>query len=344
MEDRLRGYATSKSASFPSRGGGYFEKYVAIKNALDRQYFSVTGSGLALKGERFTRHDVNHVDDVIVAAGRMLGEGSQASTPAVSSLEPYELFVLLMAILLHDAGNASGRDGHERRAATILQELGATADLEQVEKRLISSIARAHGGRSPTGDKDTISSLQRKVEVMHLPVHAQRLAAVLRLADEFSENPRRADEGALRENGGAPPESVVHNLYCKTVNISFDYVGHTIGLEYEVPTSMLSRRFQTRADPASGILLVDYIRERLEKCELERRYCNRFLAGLVSYDRISVTLDVTDDGDTVEKLGFYLEDRGYPTSGFDWPTIASRLDGASLRDSLSPSLARHEQP
>ncbi len=241
LEDRLKEYATTRAASFPSRSGGYFEKYIAIKNALNRLYFSVAGAGLALKGERFTRHDINHVDDVIVAAGRMLGEGSQANTPAVATLEPYEVFVLLMAILLHDAGNASGREGHERRAASILQELGTTADLEQVEKRLISSIARAHGGRSPAGDKDTITTLQRRMEIMHLPVHAQRLAAVLRLADEFSENPRRADEGALRGDGGAPPESIVHNLYCKTVNISFDYVGRTIGVEYEVPTSMLSR-------------------------------------------------------------------------------------------------------
>ena len=221
---------------------------------------------------------------------------------------------------------------------------GAPAPRHRGPPPLAAASGGAHGGGFPDGDKDTISRLQRRLDVMHLPVHPQRLAAVLRLADEFSENPRRADEGALREDGGAPPQSVVHNLYCKTVNISFDYVGHTIGVEYEVPTSVLSRRFRTSADPASDVLLVDYIRGRLEKSELERRYCNRFLAGLVTYDRISVRLDITEAGDSVDELGFYLEDRGYPTAGLNWPAIASRLDGASRRDRLSPPPARDEQP
>ncbi|WP_162561408.1 HD domain-containing protein [Methylobacterium terrae] len=278
-----------------------------------------------------------------MTAGRMLGIGSDAITPAFRSLEPYEVFALLLAILLHDAGNASGREGHERRAATIIQELGTTADLEQAEKRLIASIARAHGGRTPAGDKDTISHLPRRAEIIHVPVHAQRLAAVLRLADEFSENPRRADEGALREGSGAPPESIIHNLYCKTINISFDYVGHTIKTEYEVEKPNLSRQFQADSNPASSILLIDYIRERLEKGELERRYCNRFLNGFVTYDRISVTLDVTHDDEIIDKIGFYLEDSGYPTSGVDWATVASRLDGASLRDHLIPSVPQDDQ-
>lgn len=335
LEERLKTYAQTQQASFPNRSGGYFEKYVAIKGALDRQYFSVTGPGLALQGERFTRHDLSHVDDVIVTAGRLLGLGSDTNTRAVDALEPYELFVLLLAILLHDAGNASGREGHEKRATTIIHELGMAADLEQAEKRLISSIARAHGGYSASGDKGTISDLQRRVEIMHLPVHAQRLAAVLRLADEFSENSRRADEGALRAGSAAPPESVIHNLYCKTVSIGFDYVGHTIMVDYDVPKSRLAETFAIGKD-GSKTLLIDYIRERLEKSELERRYCNRFLADLINYDRIRVKLEITSDHDVVETLGFYLEDRGYPTGGIDWSKIIARLDGVILRDSVSP--------
>ena len=330
LEERLRDLAATKPGSFPDRGGGYFERYVTIKNALDRRYFSVAGAALALGGERYTRHDLKHVEDVIFTAGRMLGDGTGKLTSALNAVEPYELFVLLLAILLHDAGNASGREGHEKRAASILRDVGAPIDLEPLEIKLISSIARAHGGRTPQGDKDTIYHLPEADEVFHHPVRPRRLASLLRLADEFSENPRRADEGALRGDAAAPPESVIHNLFCKKISIRFDYDNHAIHAKFDVESDLLARRFLYQRLPPVDILLVDYIKIRLEKCELERRYCSRFLVGFLNYDRIRVTLNVSADDEVRQQITFDLDDRGYPTSGLDWPRISSEFDGSAM--------------
>jgi exopolyphosphatase/pppGpp-phosphohydrolase len=154
------------------------------------------------------------VDDVIAMVGRLLGLEVGGVADA---LEPYELYVLLFAVLLHDAGNARTRKNHEKEPKAIIARMGSVAGVEPVERKLIASIAEAHGGRTKDGDKDTIRKvIQLDIEnIGGLSVRSRLLAAALRLADELSENPQRADPQALIRPYQTP-ESVIHNLYCKT--------------------------------------------------------------------------------------------------------------------------------
>jgi hypothetical protein len=178
----------------------YFEKYCEIKRFLAANYYEVAGAGLALEGERFTKHSIDHVDDVIRQAGHLVGLGTPIPDAAYTKLLPYETYVFLLAILLHDAGNASGRSGHEKAPRMILEELGRISGLADVEKRLIASIAQAHGGRTTSGDKDTIANIvqDEQSNIGNIVVHGRRLAALVRLADELSENPNRADPETIK--------------------------------------------------------------------------------------------------------------------------------------------------
>ncbi|MES5099532.1 hypothetical protein ABUK73_14990 [Agrobacterium sp. BA1120] len=333
LEKRLQKCAQSTS-KFPLRSGKYYENYVAIKQRLAEKYYSVSASALAQKGDRYTKHDIGHVDDVIDTAGRMLGFDTDASA-AAKLLEPYEVFVLLVAILLHDAGNAMGRVGHEQQAGLILREVAVAANLSQLEHRIIASIAQAHGGAMDDGNQDTITELigDPNPNIGKVVVRARFLAALLRLADELSENFNRADEVAI-EAVGTPPMSVLANLYCKAINTKIDYTGKSITLTYDVETELLPRIFEVpnKHGGTDEVMFIDYIATRLEKCESERRYCNRFLSGVAGYDRIRANLVILDQHTPIDNVAVNLEEAGYPGLSKTVKQLEPRFDGCKLRD------------
>jgi hypothetical protein len=324
-----------RGVKLPRRGGKYFEHYTSIKQRLADKYYSVTGAALAQEGDRYTRHDIGHVDDVIDTAGLMLGLESEGATPATKQMLPYEGFVLLVAILLHDAGNAMSRKDHEKEAAEILRDVGEAAGLSAIERRIISSIAQAHGGEMDDGSKDTITGILTEPvpNIQGIEVHAWRLAALLRLADELSENHTRADEVAIGSDT-TPHMSLLANLYCLVINRRIDFKGKSIHLEFTIDKKLLPRTFTISdgEDRTREIMFVDYIAERLEKCERERRYCNRFLAGFASYDRIRAKLVIMDGNHEIDSVAVDLEEVGYPGLSKKVRELQPRFDACKLRD------------
>lgn len=335
LEEHLK-KISARGAKLPRRGGKYFEHYVSMKQRLADKYYANTGAALAAEaGDRFTKHDISHIDDVIDTAGQMLGFGSDSSTPAYKKLEPFEVYVLLVAILLHDAGNATRRQGHEKMAAEILREVGGNAGMSDLEQRVISTIAQAHGGELADGNRDTIPGLLQDPEpyIGDYKVHAWRLAALVRLADELSENNTRADESAIT-NKETPHRSLLANYYCLLISRRIDFIGHSVHLNFELDVKYLPMKFtlKNKDGTTTEKMLIDYIADRLEKCEQERRYCNRFLAGFAPYDRIRVKLSIAKDNTIVETIGFDLEEVGYPALNKKVKEWAPRFDGRILHD------------
>lgn len=333
LEKRLKEVASSASNDFPDRNVAYWPRYETIKGWIAAEYYQSAGTGLALHGERYTRHDISHVDDVIDMAGRLLGYDSGDTNALFYTLRPYEVYVLLFSILLHDAGNAQGREAHEKQPKAIIAATNSILRQHVTETKLIASIAEAHGGRAPDGGKDTISKIvsDEEIKIGPIGVRARLLAAVLRLADELSENHHRADPQALKQPYN-PPQSAIHNLYCTIIDPKVDYKSRTIYLNFSIPKDRLAEEFVLKPKSRKKILLVDYISERVEKCDLERRYCNRFMYPVI-YDRIRVTLEIFDDDEytVLEKISLELADEGYPNSPKALKFIDPRFDGQSLR-------------
>ena len=341
LEKRLETQATSRASDFPNASLNYFNRYREVKQIIDQNYYNSTGAGLALSGERYTLHTIDHVNHVIRQAGYLIGVGAEARDPAYEKLEPFELFVMLYAILLHDAGNARGREGHERAPRAILKELGAASGLDDVEQHLVASIAQAHGGRTSTGSRDTITGVIKEPvsRIANRPVHGRRLAALVRFADELSEDSRRADPEAVRGDfllhpeKASVPESVVHNMYCKLINTWIDYQGRSLSIAFRVHKQYLNMRYPILDDQKERkeLFLVDYIAQRINKLERERRYYNRFTADFIAYDRCRITLSIVDDDGEVESLPADLEDVGYPTLYNPIEKVEPRFDGAILQ-------------
>lgn len=334
LEAQLQTLAASTPERFPNPAADYHQRYATAKDYLDRQYYASTAASLASGGVRYTKHDIKHVDDVIRMAGRLLGLGKSESV----TLEPFEVYVLLLAILLHDAGNAVARQGHEKHAHEILAEIGALIDLEPLERRQIALIAQAHGG-TVEGDKDTIGRLlkESRTEIAGCTLRPQALAAVLRFADELADNPRRADEQALGAAGDASG-AAIHNQFCKAINVEVDPQGRDVKIGFLIDRELLDREYTLiEGENTRQILLVDYIAERLQKCDRERRYCGRFLYDLARFDRIRVRVDIADRHEIVKEIRFDLEDVGYPTHSRDITAIEPSFDGRRLRDEYGRS-------
>ncbi|PYG34372.1 HD domain-containing protein [Pelagimonas varians] len=324
LEVRLKELVQLENAhnEFPYTGDNRFELYSSIKSQLQRDYYRDIDGALTKDsgGGAYTRHDLGHVDDVIRKAGQVLGANSDAVEPAMNRLKPYEVFVLLVACLIHDAGNIDGRNGHANRARRVLQHVAGNR-LDTKEISLISKIARAHGGKTTAGSPDTIGELPIRDGVEHITVKPRLLAATLRLADELAENVRRANR--RDEEGSRFP-----NLFCSTISVSVDYKGRWISLDFAVGDENCI--LFGKDEKGDEMFLLDYISRRVEKTELERRYCDRYLRGFATYDGIRVNVELLKDHDEWRAIYFELMEDGYPTSNDLESFRRSKIDGKSI--------------
>lgn len=179
----------------------YLKRLENLQIHLEKEVFPHVDKGALLHRDGYlTDHGKGHIETVIRRAGRLLGENICFSA--------YEVYLLLVAIFLHDAGNIFGREEHERRVSRIVTELGSLLGEDTPEKRMISNIAAAHGGRI-NGSKDTIGNLLRHVHILGKQVRVQALAALLRFADELADDSTRAARFPQRL-GQVPKKSEIY--------------------------------------------------------------------------------------------------------------------------------------
>jgi hypothetical protein len=267
---------------------------------------------MALLGEDgyMNDHGDGHVATVISRASKLLR--------SPDDLTPTEVFLLLGAIYVHDAGNSLGRERHEERLGELMPILGPFISDNPFEIRLIAQIARAHGGQVD-GDKDTISSLSEKAALNEESVNLQRIAALLRFADEIADDHTRAARFLL-DQGRVPSSSVQHHRYSEalgSVNINLDE--RIIELTFNVS----AQHAIARLDSAPAIYLFDEILVRVKKVFTERTYCMRFLHTLVRIDSIRVAVNVWPPDVTSKALRvikFSLRESGYPQAPSSAPS------------------------
>lgn len=231
-------------------------------------------------------------------------------------LSEFETFILLCAIQIHDIGNVLGRAGHERKLNEIFNTYSKNLILDGPEKRIIKSIAMAHGGKTVDGSKDTISKLCVTETIFDCKIRVRFLAALVRFADELADDSTRANRAAL-DLGIVGVDSVIYHDYSTalhTVKIEKDYDNndHRIELVYELESNILSKKYKV-----AGIekYLLDEIYDRTLKMEQERRYCMKFMSPCVDIGRIDVRINIYDaDLELLPVISYRLEDVLYPDS------------------------------
>jgi len=252
-------------------------------------------------------HGPDHMQKVITRAFSILRCSSQ-------SLNEFETFILLCAIQIHDIGNILGRVGHEKKLHEIFEEHSKDIILDSPEKRVIKSIAAAHGGRAHDGSKDTISKLCTTEVIFDSDIRTRFLAAVLRFADELADDSSRANRAAL-DLGVIGVDSEIYHHYSRalhTVKIEKDEDNgdHRVVLVFELEESTLEKMYKVGE---SKKYLLDEIYDRTLKMEQERRYCMKFMHPYVDIGRIDVTINIYDaELQPLHPISYRLEDILYP--------------------------------
>jgi len=290
LEKMLQNQAVNYN-DFPEQKN-YFSMYTTMKEWMKNNVFTKIGSGLsAADGNIYTSHGLDHFDRVIKYAGELLGLEIKDKE---FCLNPFEVYVLLVAILLHDSGNMFGRKGHERRAGLIISKMGTLAG-SRFEKKIISEVARAHGGEASDGSKDTIGKLNTVEHCGSCSCRSKLIAAITRFADEICEDHTRAASFAL-ENGGIPPKNTIYHKYADAIqSVDVDLADESVFIRYLLDKKDVLDSFSE--GDAKSPYLVDEIIYRLKKMDCERRYIMRFTGGVLLLLKTRATIAIINFDD-----------------------------------------------
>jgi hypothetical protein len=294
----------AKGEAFPDSKINYFDRYNSIKTTL-MPILEQVNSSLAQEGGIHTDHGPNHVDQVIRWVGKLLQCEDKNSNLVV---KPYEVYVLLVAILAHDAGNVTGRQNHEQRAFEILRSKCDSIVPDTIELKAISEIAKAHGGKY-FGSKDTIHALKDTDAFDDASFRPRLLAGLVRLADEICENRKRA----VSDETPVGQRNIIFHKYAKSIyNTSIDRKSKLIRIEYHLFVSQLPSKFPNSL--GKRVFLVDEIFARLEKMYLELAYCSKFVWEVVRLDGVQGKITIMNDEnyDAITEQRVELVNIGYP--------------------------------
>ena len=251
-----------------------------------------------------THHGPDHVENVIRRASDLvLSSGSMVS--------PYEAYLLLVGILIHDIGLIHGRAGHAAECRRMLWELGDKVGDDTPEKQVIADIACAHSD-GVSGDRDTIGRLEPACYTLGCMVRPQLLAAVLRFADELADDKSRASR-FLIEQRLITKRSEVFHAYSNCLH-SVVVAGRGVSLIFYL-TDNEALKLYGKGDGETYLL--EEILERSLKMHLERVYCMRFFPPDHRVDRIDVKIEVAGSRidsflHVLDTITYRLTDGGYP--------------------------------
>ena len=286
---------------FPKSDFNYTETFYFIEKHLNNKYHPCVNLGAALSGDGLlTDHGVAHVQDVIRHSGDIITD--------VNQLTGYEIYILLLSIHFHDVGNITGRKEHENKIWDIMNELNDALPLSIPEKQFICDIATAHGGYFEN-DKDTIKHINADEIYAGVKIRPKILAAILRFADEISDDFTRSDATVK-----IPKANEIYHAYSKVLD-PISVAGDTIQFHYRIPISMTKKKMGKNNGEE---FLYDEILGRLAKCMRELEYCKKYSNGLIKPNSISVAIDFLEDKTFRIKQGagdnFKLSLQGYPDS------------------------------
>lgn len=282
-------------------------RYQSMKLYLEKEYYP----WIQATCPYYTDHGIRHVNSVISATSGLL---ERHLDPNGGGLNAIEIFLVLSAILWHDVGNAVGRDGHAARIPEMTAEIKKLGFPDPALHRIVSEIAQSHAGI------DGLSKAQSEADcavVSTVTVYPRALAAIVRFADEISEDRSRISLALLPR---VPLENQIYWQFANCITASRpDPARERVVLTIEVPDDAAPRTFlcpknlHHRADASKNISLIKYLISRLEKMNNERAYCEpEFRGRYLTVREISVRLSIVADTRLLDgyKMEFALTGTG----------------------------------
>ena len=290
----------------------YITRYKENSGTLYREVHPLVEKGATIiDGVCLNNHGEGHIKTVIKRASQLV------STPDFE-LTAYELYVLLMGIHLHDIGNLKGRADHEKKIASVIADIDRQTSsiifADVVEKETIIDIARAHGGGC-----DNLLSLDNETMILDQKVRARYIAAIIRLADEISDDVGRASN-LLLENGSLPEKAVIFHLYSHCLKTAmYKAESKCISYIFMINEKHLLEKFKLNHTEA---FFIDELYARTLKTFKEAVMCTKFLRPYIYVDKVRVSITIIlDDKDVYGRnkkipIQYDIDDIGYPEIDF----------------------------
>jgi len=283
-------------------------RYKSMKGYLTREYYP----WIQANSPFLTDHGEQHIRSVIQAAGSLLNKHlSPEIETQKRSLSSLDIFLVLSGILWHDVGNVYGRSGHAERAVEMTNEIKKLGFPDPAIHRLVTEISSAHSGKnglvkaSPEEDCSTLHSTHT--------VYPRALAAVVRFADEVSENRFRISTELLPK---VPDANRIFWEYANSITASRleperKRVVITIALQQDAAVKRFPcPEFAHRVDGEGQIHLMDYILCRLEKMNNERAYCSPAFLRYAVIEEIEARFTLLEDTKRVNEATVFFRDAG----------------------------------
>lgn len=303
---------------FPDRRN-YVSYYKNFKDFLDRDIHPEIKPIMSREDPHIylNDHSEKHVAMVIEKATCLL-----LGMPDKDALTPYEIFILLTAIQIHDAGhltNAS-RDTHAIDTSQIINELDKNA-ISALERKIIFDIARAHSGKN-----DIIGAQKEYVDISGETIRFRLIAAILRFADELADGKARASNYLLAKDKLPIESKIFHTFSSCLDSFKINVEGHEVNMTFCVNEEQTCTIYKKqRKDKITGEiiledqLLIDEIYSRTLKTFNEALYYNRFIPAEIRITAINIEIlflksDSSDLNDIYffDAIKYRIEEIGYP--------------------------------
>ena len=293
---------TCKSAKYYPYGIDCPTDYKKISKDLNKWVHDNVNAGAQASDETkiyLTNHGVEHIKALINRATSLVDNNPYCE------LSPFEVYVLLLSMHIHDVGNIFGRSGHELNSSKIIDLIGdGIVGQDNVLWEYVFDIAKAHKGQQ-------IELLPVEDYIGEKPIRMQLLAAILKFCDELAENTMRADLAAITLNI-LPEESKLYHYYAKSLDsVIPDVKAREVKMIFHVNEDLLSQKFLKKEEgKEEHVYLIDEIYLRTLKTYSERAYCMRFMRPYINIDIIKVSIRIKLLNKQRRENGYELSETG----------------------------------
>lgn len=274
-------------------------------------------------------HGADHVDHVLGNVRYLITD--DYDTHGLSGIE---LYLLGISVLWHDVGNLFGRAEHNRKISEVFDWVRGTDAAFRREKALLQQIIAAHTGVASDGTADTLKELSDSEHLENHPIRLQKLAAILRFADELAEGPRRTSE-FMRTHFGYDSNSQFYHDYASSVHIHIDRSSQRIQLTYEIDVA--KRTSENKSNWTKRLReFIQFVYRRIIKLDQERRYVRYYSSILQEFDKTSVEFNFWCNNEQLPPAlpSLLLDDKVVPGMG------AQEIEKANSDYRLAPLVKR----
>jgi hypothetical protein len=289
----------------------YFFTYYSQKLVLLNHFYPYVNINIP----HFTDHGPKHVIRILDLYGKILKNNIPGLTDSIvldsTSLNFYEMYLLLCATVWHDVGNILGREGHNTKITKVANRLQKHFFVDKDVQDYAFQIAKAHRGRDGIRFRIPVDD----TDYMNREINLRFLGAVLRFADELEEGEVRVDKGyydTMKDK--IPPDK---RIYWETSCCIKRIEPHPESCSIEAHASIKKDSlFKLLEKKGRNVALIDELIFRFDKMNEERKYYMQFVRKHIDYNEI--VLDLTVDNSRINKITFRFDnDSSYEDFWFD---------------------------